>query len=334
MLVLREQLPYINTDLCCFIFFFSSSSSSHLAFHDTGFLPASGSFSPPRHPVWSIMNGERRGPPRVSANTSLVDVPFSEPVSQPVGRKITSQKPALPLVVGGAAVDGRTRDELLVEEERVLGPKARFKPWDGSNEDVPEKTGRALRRGTSSGSKELPDYHSRSFFRGISLGGGRRTAAPSSCRSHPRFTPHLGPSKRGSSASLPRQLSGFAALLFLLSFYVGTCLRKGGRFSGLSSGLTSSHGGDTQNRENNNTPPYSDGRGPIRRLAGEGLPRQPSDPSEGRRRKTTPSEEALCSAIEATTAGNRAAASQTVGEESDQEDTPPLTLSTASASRE
>lgn len=244
------------------------------------------------------MDGER-GPPRVPAT----DVLSSEPKSHPVTRR-----PVPPSAVAGSAVDGSPPEHVI--EERVRRGTAQ--PDLGTSEDVREETERLLRQRASSGSRELPECHNTGPCKGTSL--GRRRRPVSLYRSHP-LLPHLAP-KRGSSGSLRRQLSGLAALLFLLTFYVRTCLSKRGRFSGLPPGISSSHY-RSQNRENDK-PPYSDAATPIRRLAGEGFSCQPPD-IEGCERGTTTAEEALCGAIEASVAGSRAAASQTVQEESDED---------------
>ncbi|PHJ23959.1 hypothetical protein CSUI_002190 [Cystoisospora suis] len=257
-----------------------------------------------------------------SVKTSFLDVLSSAPSSHSVSQKATLWKPVPPLVVAGPGVDGRSPSEHVLKEE-ILNTRA-LQPL-GSNEGVDEMMEGRLRLGTSEEFTELPAACGKGPCKDIPL--GQRKGSVSSYGAHSRFR-HLA-SKRKSFASSVRQLSGFAALLFILTFYLRKCLNTGGRFSGLFSGLSSLHYG-TQDRENER-PPYLGGLTPIRRLAGEGLPRRPPH-REGRGRGTRPVDEALCSAIEASTApDNRVAAGRTVEEESDEEAQPGPSPTSASS---
>ncbi|PHJ22976.1 hypothetical protein CSUI_003174, partial [Cystoisospora suis] len=97
--------------------------------------------------------------------------------------------------------------------------------------------------------------------------------------------------------------------LVLLAFYAHTCLNKG--FSEFSSRLPSLH---SKNRSPDK-PSYLGGHGFSRRLAGMALPHEPSTPND----EEGGVEEALCGVVEQAARASRAAASQTVAKESDDE---------------
>ena len=215
-------------------------------------------------------------------------------------RRMYTRRPVSSSVVAASAVDGSASEH---EEERIFGPRT---PQARSNGDLHEKAEDVLRFVTRTAYEEFPLPKSRRSCRGTSF--GRRSG--SDCRDRiRRRTRHMA-ANRGSLLSLSPRLSSFAVLLFILTFYVHNCLNKG--FSELSSPLLLSR--HTRKRTGEK-PQFLDGRGPIRRLAGERFPHVPSHI----KRKRDAAEEALCSAIEASAEARRAAAPQTVAEESSEE---------------